>query len=120
MPDTPKDEQDKCPKCGAPCCTCESSADQRDDGIIRSILDRIEEEARLCDTKAERACARSKYSIQDYWVCLEFQMQRLHDTIARDLGLSRRCPHFSFRKRLAEFKQSLRESYSPQRGGSER
>ena len=77
------------------------------DLIVGRILDRIEEEAAACDAKAEQACVRSKYSVQDYWMCVEFKFQRLHDELASELGLTRRCRTFAFWKRLNEFRRSV-------------
>jgi hypothetical protein len=77
--------------------------------VVLRILARIEEEASACDAKAEQACIKSKYSIQDYWMCVEFKFQQLHDDLAREHGLPRRCRTFAFRKRLNEFRKSTKE-----------
>lgn len=76
---------------------------------IDHTLDIIEDEARQADEKAAEACQKSKYSTSDYWICLEFALQRLHDRIAAEAGSSRRCPHFPYRLRLAEFRRSVIE-----------
>jgi hypothetical protein len=75
--------------------------------ILQKILEIIEDEAREADIKAAEACKRSKYSAQDYWMCIEFKMQRLHDKIAKEFGINKRCPHFPFRKKLLAFKKYL-------------
>lgn len=72
---------------------------------LESILDIIQAHAEEADRRAEEACKRSKYSIQDYHMCTEFAMQRLHDDIARSAGSQRRCPVFPFRARLNEFRR---------------
>ena len=73
--------------------------------IINTILDMIQEHAKRADERAAAACMKSKYSIQDYHMCTQFAMQRLHDDIARQHGLERRCPVFPFRRRLNEFRR---------------
>jgi len=75
---------------------------------IKKILLMIEEEVREADEKAERACRQSKYSIQDYWMCVEFKFQRLHDRIAREHGLPR-LEEMPYRRKLNEFRKSLKE-----------
>lgn len=72
---------------------------------IDELLDIIQRHAEDADRRAEDACKRSKYSIQDYFMCVEFKMQQLHDDIARRAGSSRRCPTFPFRARLNEFRR---------------
>jgi hypothetical protein len=84
------------------------------DPVVRRCLDILRAAALDADAKALDACRRSKYSIQDYWMCLEFWTQRLHDDIARDIGLDERCPHGEFRKRLAEFKRSVSDASNAQ------
>lgn len=74
------------------------------------ILDIIQAHAEEADRRAEDACKRSKYSVQDYHMCTEFAMQRLHDDIARAANLTRRCPIFSFRARLNEFRRATIEA----------
>jgi hypothetical protein len=71
------------------------------------ILTIIADEARQADERAAVACERSKYSIQDYHLCIEFYLQRLHDRIAAESGSDRRCPQFPFRRRVADFRESL-------------
>jgi len=75
--------------------------------MIDKILDRIEAHALKAGAKAREACIKSKYSIQDYWMCIEFSFSRLHDDIARENGLSRRCKQSVFRKAVAEFRRSI-------------
>ena len=72
-----------------------------------AVLDIVEQHARDCDGKAMNACASSRHSIAEYWICIEFKMQQLHDDLARRFGSPRRCPHFEFRQKLAQFKGSL-------------
>lgn len=72
---------------------------------IEQILDTIQDEARQADERAADACSRSKYSIQDYHMCTVFYLARLHDRLARESGLSRRCPVFPFQQRLATFRR---------------
>lgn len=74
---------------------------------IADILDIIQDEAREADRRAEHACSRSKYSVQDYHMCTEFYLSDLHDRIAREAGLQRRCPVFPFRTKLAKFRSSI-------------
>ena len=76
---------------------------------VKKILTLIAEEAREADRKAERACSQSKYSIQDYWMCVEFKFQRLHDKIAREYSLPP-LEEQPYRKRLNEFRKSLPSS----------
>ena len=66
--------------------------------------------ARDADKKAEDACAYSRYSIQDYWMCIEFQLQQLADVIAIKYNLDKRCPKYDFRKRLTEFKNDIQNN----------
>ena len=75
---------------------------------IKKILSLIADEVREADRKAEEACLRSKYSVQDYWMCVEFKFQRLHDRIARDHGFPR-LEEMSYRRKLNEFRKSLKE-----------
>lgn len=72
---------------------------------VDEILNIIVNEARQADERAAEACARSKYNIQDYHMCIEFYLQHLHDRIAKEAGLERRCPKFLFRQRLAKFRK---------------
>lgn len=74
---------------------------------IREVLAIIADEARLADERAENACKRSKYSVQDYHMCVEFSLQQLHDRIARESGLDVRCEIFPFRARLSAFRRDL-------------
>lgn len=73
---------------------------------IKKILALIESEVREADEKAEKACKQSKYSIQDYWMCVEFKFQRLYDKIAKEHGLPR-LEAMSYREKLNEFRKSL-------------
>lgn len=75
--------------------------------LLSRVLDRIQDAAKEADEKAEESCKKSKYSIQDYWMCMEFWAQRLHDDLAREHGLERRCPHYPFRVKLAAFKRDV-------------
>ena len=75
---------------------------------VQKILFLIAEEAREADRKAERACSQSKYSIQDYWMCVEFKFQRLHDQIAREYGVPL-LEEMPYRKKLNEFRKSLKD-----------
>lgn len=79
---------------------------------ITKILSIIRSEAEDCDKKAEEACKKSKYSIQDYWMCVEYRLQRLHDRIAKESGQDIRCPHYPFRVRLAEFRKATQNESS--------
>jgi len=72
---------------------------------LAKILEIIRRSAREADEKARAACLRSKYSIQDYWLCIEFRLQALHDAIAREAGASIRCPRFPFRKAVDAFRR---------------
>jgi hypothetical protein len=74
---------------------------------LNAILDIIESYALEAGAKAEECCVRSKYSIQDYWMCIEFSFARLHDSIAREAGLSRKCKHSSFRQAVATFRRTV-------------
>ena len=67
---------------------------------VRDVIRLICREAKEADDKAMAACARSKYSVQDYWLCIEFRMQQLADRIARKAGLAMRCPKYPFRQRV--------------------
>jgi hypothetical protein len=73
---------------------------------IKWILDLLKEEIRKADVNAEKATRQSKYSIQDYWMCLEFKLQRIHDQIAKEGGFDR-VPEMPYRKKLNEFRKSL-------------
>ena len=77
---------------------------------IDEILDIIQDEACQADECAAEACKRSKYSVQDYHLCVEFYLQRLHDRIAREAGLGRRCPRFPFRQQVSQFRKNVRRS----------
>ena len=77
---------------------------------LASALATMREEAINADAMALLACERSKYSVQDYWMCVEFVLQRLHDRIAREHGLSARCPIGPFRAKLNEFRKSVTTS----------
>ena len=66
----------------------------------------IEEEVRSADQKAEQACRQSKYSIQDYWMCVEFKFQRLHDQIAKEYGFNK-LDVMPYRSKLNNFRRSL-------------
>ena len=74
---------------------------------LDAVLDIIESHALEAGAKAEECCSRSKYSIQDYWMCIEFSFARLHDSIAREAGISRRCKHSSFRQAVASFRSAV-------------
>ena len=74
---------------------------------ISSILTELRQAARHADRKAALACAKSKYSVQDFWMCMEFWTQRLHDRIAKKVGLKLICPHYPFRQQLTRFKKGL-------------
>lgn len=75
---------------------------------LDQILDIIQDEARQADDRASEACMRSKYSIQDYHICIEFYLQNLHDRLARESGLSRRCPHFPMRQMIANLRREVK------------
>ena len=72
---------------------------------VDDILAMIRDEAMMADRRAEEACMRSKYSVQDYWICIEMRMASLHDRIARAAGVHIRCPRGRFSARLLEFKR---------------
>ena len=72
----------------------------------KRVLDLLKEEIRAADANAEKATRQSKYSIQDYWMCLEFKLQRIHDQIAKECGFER-VPEMPYRKKLNEFRKSL-------------
>ena len=74
--------------------------------IAQEIFDQVVEAAREADERARLACQRSKYSVQDYWMCIEMRMSALADRIARKHYLSMRCPKFSFRMALNEFRKN--------------
>ena len=73
---------------------------------IIECLKIIQSHAHDADEKARRACLRSKYSIQDYWLCIEFRLQRLHDEIAMSAHLPNRCPSFEFRLHVQRFRKA--------------
>lgn len=83
---------------------------------IDGVLVILRDAALEADEMAMEACMRSKYSVQDYWMCMEFWTQRLHDRIAKESGINEKCPHGPFRSRLSEFKASIRAS-SAETGG---
>lgn len=63
------------------------------------------------DNKGHDACIRSKYAIQDYWLCLEFKFQQLYDDLAKIFGIDKKCPIFPFRNRVNDFrKNELRQT----------
>lgn len=74
---------------------------------VEKVLEIIRDEALLADTRAADACSRSKYSIQDYFMCIEFYLQNLHDRIAREAGLSVRCPHYPMRVKIAALRKEV-------------
>jgi uncharacterized protein YydD (DUF2326 family) len=73
---------------------------------IKQILDLIENEIVEADKKAERACQQSKYSIQDYWMCVEFKFQRLYDCIAKKYQFPK-MREMPYRRKLNDFRKSL-------------
>lgn len=75
---------------------------------VNEILDVIQDEALQADRRAQNACERSKYSVQDYHMCIEFYLQELHDRIASQSGLSRSCPKFPFRQKLSKFRAEVK------------
>jgi len=81
--------------------------DERD--VVRMIC----REAKEADDKARAACVRSKYSIQDYWLCIEFVLQRLADRVARESGLAMRCPHYPFRQRIERLRKEVKAVVEP-------
>lgn len=83
--------RDPCPFCG---------------DVVKEVFDLIVEAAREADERAQMACQRSKYSVQDYWMCVEMRMSALADKLARKHYLPIRCPIFSFRMALNEFRKS--------------
>jgi hypothetical protein len=76
---------------------------------IEEILTTICDEAKQADERAAEACKRSKYSMQDYHICVEFYLQNLHDRLARESGLSLRCPIYPMRQKIADLRRSLSE-----------
>jgi hypothetical protein len=72
---------------------------------VAEVLAIISDEAMKADKKAEEACIKSKYSVQDYWMCLQFNLSSLHDRIARAAKLPTRCPRGRFSQALLEFKR---------------
>ncbi len=74
---------------------------------IEKVLEIIRDEALLADNRAADACSRSKYSIQDYFMCIEFYLQNLHDRLARESGLPIRCPHFPMRVKIAALRKEV-------------
>ena len=76
------------------------------DDVAQEVFDLVVEEAREADERALLACQRSKYSIQDYWMCVEMRMANLANRIARKHYLPVRCPIFSYRMALNEFRKS--------------
>ena len=74
---------------------------------IEKVLETIRDEALLADTRAADACSRSKYSIQDYFICIEFYLQNLHDRLAREAGLVIRCPHYPMRVKIAALRKEV-------------
>lgn len=74
---------------------------------IEEILKIIRDEALRADNRAAEACARSKYSMQDYHICIEFYLQNLHDRLAREAGLSTRCPVYPMRARIADLRREV-------------
>lgn len=79
---------------------------------LNQILDTIQDEARQADERAAEACARSKYSMQDYHICVEFYLQKLHDRLAREAGLERRCPTFPMREKVANLRREVARELS--------
>jgi hypothetical protein len=75
--------------------------------VVEDVLQMIANEAQDADQKAAHACMKSKYSTQDYYLCLEFYLARLHDRIAKEYGIQKRCEIFPFRKKLNNFRRGL-------------
>jgi hypothetical protein len=71
------------------------------------VLNEIEQEAQEADYKAMEACRKSKYSIQDYWLCIEFKMQTLYTRIAKRHNLPNRCKKGEFQEKVATFRRNL-------------
>jgi hypothetical protein len=79
---------------------------------VGKILEIIRDEARQADSRAAEACKRSKYSMQEYHICIEFHLQKLHDRIAREAGLPIRCPIYPMRVRIAELRRMVAREFS--------
>ena len=73
---------------------------------VEKILDHIKQEIKEADRKAEEACKKSKYSIQDYWMCVEFKFQGLHDLVAKEFGYPK-AEIMPYRKKLNDFRKTL-------------
>ena len=74
---------------------------------IEQILSTIRDEAYQADLRAAEACKRSKYSIQDYHICVEFYLQKLHDRLAKEAGLEIRCGIFPMRQKIAVLRREV-------------
>jgi len=80
------------------------------ENLILDILNEIEAEALEADQKAMEAYRKSKYSIQDYWLCIEFKMQTLYTRIAKKNNLEVRCKKGEFQEKVSEFRRGLDRS----------
>lgn len=83
-------------------------------GVVPDILATLREAASDADENAALACRRSKYAVQDYYLCLEAWTQRLHNTIAAKYGLSERCGRGAFQSKMDALRASLK---TPHDGG---
>lgn len=88
--------------------------------LVEKIMNNIKEQAKKADDKALDACKRSKYSIQDYWLCIEFKFQQTYDDLARSIGLSSRCPVFPFRQEVNSFRKLMINGLSLNRMAEEK
>jgi hypothetical protein len=81
---------------------------------LPEILEIVRAEARRADNNACAAMIRSKYSIQDYHLCMEQYLARLHDRLAIAGGLPDRCPHYAYRQAVLRFRRAIIDVTTPQ------
>lgn len=58
--------------------------------------------------KAGEAFSKSKYSTADYWLCVEFKLQRIHDDFAKSIGDKRKCGWSKYREFISEKRHDWR------------
>lgn len=74
---------------------------------LDDFLDSLQYDILFADARAKEACKRSKYSVQDFYMCLEFHLSRVFNRMAKNHGSSRRAEIGKFRNKLNEFKKKI-------------
>lgn len=80
---------------------------------IEAFRKHLEEETLEAGRKGGEAFTRAKHAIAEYWLCIEFKYQYLHDLYCRHFGLKAPSPHSSFREHIAASRRKWRETHDP-------